>query len=236
MTNIPEKLVSMIKEVASAIGNDMLSEVAFVGGCTTGLLMTDPIVKETVRYTQDVDLILNVIGYPAWARLQENLREIGFTDSMTDDAPICRMNLGDLQVDFMPIDPDILGFSNKWYKEALETSEQYKLDDEITIRLLTPPFFIATKFEAYIGRGNNDPIGSNDVEDILNLFDGREELVTEIKLSPKKIRSYIAKELTSLQKNEYFQYTVASITRNSPGRDKILYERIAAVCEMQLIA
>ena len=55
MPNIPEKLVTMIREVARALGDEMLSQIAFVGGCTTGLLITDPIARESVRYTQDVD-------------------------------------------------------------------------------------------------------------------------------------------------------------------------------------
>lgn len=229
--NVSEKLVAMIREVASKLGDEMLSEVAFVGGCTTGLLMTDPIVRESVRYTQDVDLILNVIGYPEWTRLQEKLRKMGFVESM-DDGPICRMNLGELKVDFMPIDPSILGFSNKWYEVALETAENYSIGEDIVIRLLTPPLFIATKFEAYIGRGNNDLLASNDIEDILNLFDGREELVLEIQQADEAIQTYVARQLEELQKDEYFQYTVESVTRNSPGRDKILYDRIAAVCRL----
>jgi len=100
MPNIPEKLVAMIREVARALGDEMLSQIAFVGGCTTGLLMTDPITRESVRYTQDVDLIIDIFGYPAWTRLQSQLRDIGFQESM-DEGAICRMYLGELKVDFM---------------------------------------------------------------------------------------------------------------------------------------
>lgn len=231
MITVSEKLVSMIRKVANALGPEMLSEVAFVGGCTTGLLMTDSIARESVRYTQDVDLILDVMGYPAWVRLQDKLREIGFTESM-DEGAICRMNLGELKVDFMPIDPDILGFSNKWYREALETAETHSIGEDVSIRLLTPPLFIATKLEAYLGRGGNDPLASNDVEDILNLFDGREELLEEIQQSRDEVRIYIARQIENLQENQYFRYTVLSATKNSPGRDKILYGRLAAVCNV----
>jgi len=225
MDKIPEKLALMIKEVADALGTTMVSEIAFVGGCTTGLLMTDSIAKESVRYTQDVDLIIDIIGYPAWTTFQEKLREIGFKDAM-DDGPICRMKLGELKVDFMPIDPNILGFSNSWYKKALETAQYYQLTPDTHIRLLTPPLFIATKFEAYLGRGNNDPIASNDIEDILNLFDGREELSREIQEAEYDIKEYISNKISNLLENQYFQYTVESHTRNSPGRAKIIYSRL----------
>ncbi|CCG88017.1 hypothetical protein EPIR_2654 [Erwinia piriflorinigrans CFBP 5888] len=32
------------------------------------------------------------------------------------------MQLGELRVDIMPDDEDILGFSNRWYKEAMENA------------------------------------------------------------------------------------------------------------------
>lgn len=225
MNDIPTKLASMIEAVAKALGPDTVSKIAFVGGCTTGLLMTDSIAKEAVRYTQDVDLIIDIIGYSAWTNFQEDLRKIGFKDSM-DDGPICRMNLGELKVDFMPIDPDILGFSNSWYEKALETAEYYDLTPETKIRLLTPPLFIATKFEAYLGRGNNDPLDSNDVEDILNLFDGRPELVREIQQSDKEVQSYISSQIRDLLSNELFDYAVESHTRNHRGRADIIYKRL----------
>jgi predicted nucleotidyltransferase len=225
MPNIPEKLVAMIREVARALGDEMLSQIAFVGGCTTGLLMTDPITRESVRYTQDVDLIIDIFGYPAWTRLQSQLRDIGFQESM-DEGAICRMYLGELKVDFMPVDPDILGFSNRWYRKALATAQPYQIDEDLSIRLLTPPLFIATKLEAYLGRGQNDPLESQDIEDIVNLFDGRIELIREIKLSDLDIRRYIADQIKDLLDNSNFHYIVESHTRNAPGRDQIIYERL----------
>lgn len=54
----------MLVTVATALGDALLKEVAFLGGCTTGLLLTDKISKEAVRYTDDVDLITHVVGYP----------------------------------------------------------------------------------------------------------------------------------------------------------------------------
>ncbi|WP_136805151.1 hypothetical protein [Desulfosediminicola flagellatus] len=230
MTAISEKLSSMIEKVAKALGPDLLNEVAFVGGCTTGFLITDELVKEEVRYTHDVDLIVDVMGYAAWNELCDKLRSYGFRESM-ENGPICRMILGELQVDFMPVDPNLLGFSNKWYSKALATSEQYKLKGDIYINLLTPPLFVATKLEAYLGRGNNDPIESQDIEDIINLFDGRDELVSEIMKSDDEIKAYISVKLGMLLKDPLFQVLIDSQTRNSPGRSEVLYERLEAVCE-----
>lgn len=137
---------AMLIRVAQALGPELLGKVAFVGGCTTGLFLTDAFTKEQVRYTDDVDLIIDVIGRLGWHQFEAQLRRRGFTD---DQEVICRMRLGNLKVDFMPPDSDILGFSNRWYAWALKTAEDYLLSECMIIRLVTPPCFLATKFEAY---------------------------------------------------------------------------------------
>ncbi|WP_265497888.1 hypothetical protein, partial [Providencia rustigianii] len=169
----------MLLTVAKALGNELLQQVIFVGGCTTGLFVTDEFTREQVRYTDDVDLIVNITGYAKFAKLQEQLRCKGFKEDPTDDV-ICRMLLGELKVDFMPIDEQALGFSNSWYKRAAETALDYTIESGIIIKLIRPEYFIATKLEAYLGRGNGDLLSSHDIEDILNLFDGRESIVDDI--------------------------------------------------------
>ena len=232
MSSAYEQLAGMIETVARALGDDLLGEVAFVGGCTTGLLITDEFSKEEVRYTDDVDLIINVIGYSQWEAFKTRLREKGFRESMEDDV-ICRMRLGELKVDFMPDDEDILGFSNRWYAAALEAAQNYSLTDELKIRLLTPPFFVATKLEAYLGRGNDDPLGSHDLEDILNLVDGREELVAEIEDAEEDVRDYIAEQVGALMAHGDFEYAVQGIVRGSPSREDLIFERLEAVKAMK---
>jgi predicted nucleotidyltransferase len=130
---------------------------------------------------------------------------------MEDDV-ICRMRLGELKVDFMPDDENILGFSNRWYAAALKAAGNYRLSDEFTIRLLTPPFFVATKLEAYLGRGCDDPLGSHDLEDILNLVDGREELLSEIADAEEDVRDYIAEQIGALMEHGDFESCLLLMT------------------------
>ena len=131
--------------------------MAFVGGCTTGLLVTDDFSRQGVRFTDDVDLIVGVAAKAGWYQLRAQLIDSGFTESM-DDEVNCRMRLAELKVDFMPDDVDALGFTNCWYKEALATATLYQLQKNLQIRVVTPPYFVATKLEAYKGRGNDDPL------------------------------------------------------------------------------
>lgn len=156
---------SMLLVVADALGEELLAQVVFVGGCTTGLLVTDEYTKEQIRYTDDVDLVVDIVGYAKWSQLQEKLRERGFREDPFDDV-ICRMLIGELKVDFMPVDQNVLGFSNRWYKEAVEMACQYQLTQNVTINLIRPEYFVATKLEAYLGRGNGDLLSSRDIDEV----------------------------------------------------------------------
>ena len=71
--------------------------------------------------------------------------------------------------DLMPTDPAILGFSNRWYPEAMKTAVRLRLSDSTEIRLISGPAFVATKLEAFISRGGDDILSSHDLEDILNV-------------------------------------------------------------------
>src|SRR3546814_15587296 len=98
----------MLQRVADALGADLLREVAFVGGCSTGLLITDDASREAVRLTDDVDLIVPVMGPGSWYRLPRDLAGKGFRPS-PETAVICRPRLLDgrpsnLVAPFMPVD------------------------------------------------------------------------------------------------------------------------------------
>lgn len=228
MTTVQGQLLYMLETVAEAIGDDLRERLVFVGGCTTALFITDPITLEDVRATDDVDLIIDLAGYGEWAQLQEQLRQKGFSESM-EEPVICRMLLGDLKVDFMPDDEAILGFSNRWYAKGIETAVLHSLTGQLDIKHLTPPLFVATKLEAYLGRGGDDPIGSHDLEDILIVVDGREELVAEVRDADKDVRSFIAEQLSDLQKHYDFDGFLEGNIRGPEGRVDIIRDRLAAL-------
>ncbi|MDE1466092.1 hypothetical protein [Spartinivicinus poritis] len=226
MTNISYQK-AMLKVVADALGDDLINEVVFVGGCTTGLLITDEFTKEQVRYTDDVDLIVDVIGYPAWASLQKTLRAKGFKDPIdSEDGVICRMLLGELKVDFMPVDEKTLGFSNRWYAASVQTAQEYLLTPDNKIKLIKPEYFIGTKLEAFRGRGNGDILYSRDIEDILNVIDGRESIVKEIYSAEKDLRQYIANQFKALIDEYYFELAVQSAVKGDKGREDLIFERL----------
>lgn len=61
-------------------------------------------------------------------------------------------------------DERMVGFSNRWYLTAIETAQPIQITGR-AVRIVTPALFIATKLEAFHGRGNDDVFASHDIED-----------------------------------------------------------------------
>jgi hypothetical protein len=130
----------------------LLGELVFVGGSTTALLITDKAAAE-VRPTYDVDAIAEISSYAAYADFSERLRGCGFTEDTSEGTPICRWRQKKTILDVIPLDPRILGFSNLWYKPALDSAVVHELEPDVRVRVVTAVYFCATKLEAFAGRG-----------------------------------------------------------------------------------
>jgi hypothetical protein len=86
----------------------VLDELVFVGGCTTGLFITDP-AASGIRPTRDVDAIVDVTSYAKYTALSERLRSLGLAEDTTPGAPLCRWKHGQMIVDVMPTDATVRG-------------------------------------------------------------------------------------------------------------------------------
>ena len=107
-------------------------------------------------------------------------------------------------LDVMPLDEKILGFSNRWYRAAMESSVTERLSDDLEIRIVTGPFYIVTKLEAFKGRGKGDFFGSHDLEDLISVVDGRPALVTEVHSGAAELRKYVRAEIHGLLRTPRF--------------------------------
>lgn len=191
----------MLQFVAQQLG-PLREEVIFLGGCTTALFLTDIAVPD-VRYTLDVDCIVDVISTSQYRQFEKRLVHQGFKKSIQDDV-ICRWRYEDVILDVMPTDERILGFSNRWYKSAIQNSSRYTFSDELNIKIVTAPYFLATKLEAFKARGNMDFLVSHDFEDIVSIIDGRIELIDEIAQSDHELRKYLASSFNTFCKSRPF--------------------------------
>lgn len=175
----------------------LVGEMTFLGGCATGLLITDP-AAPVVRETTDVDVIVEVVSHADYRQLEARLREQSFKEDLAEDAPICRWVRQGLRLDVMPTREDILGFANPWYPLALQTAEPVSLPSGGIINRVSAPCFVATKLAAFEGRGRGDYMTSHDMEDLVAVLDGRPELVREIEDCPADLRSHLADSFTGL--------------------------------------
>lgn len=189
--------VLMLESVAERLGDDLLAEFVFVGGAIAGLLITDPAMP-SIRPTEDVDLLVQALTLADYHRVGKTLIARGFSHDMSSDAPICRWRAGAVAVDVMPPVDSILGFSNQWYPLALETAIPQALPSGRMIRLVAPPVFLATKLEAFSGRGNNDYLFSHDLGDFLAVIDGRDSLIAECRASSDNLKTYLGERVAGL--------------------------------------
>ena len=81
----------------------------------------------------------------------------------------------------------------------MKSSTTRRLSVGPEIRIVTAPYFLATKLEAFKGRGKGDFLGSHDLEDFVSVVDGREALLLEIREETRQSRiSIVLRRLEDL--------------------------------------
>ena len=169
--------ITRIRSVSNALG-DLRDKVVFVGGATVSLY-ADRIALE-VRPTDDVDIIVEIATRWQFAEIEEQLRKAGFKNDTTGKF-LGRYLLEGFIVDVMPINEEILGFSNKWYADGYRTAIEYSIDDLHPVKIFTAPYFVASKLEAFQNRGRGDGRTSRDFEDIVFVLENRRSVWQEMK-------------------------------------------------------
>jgi len=214
---------------------DLTDEMVFVGGCATGLLITDE-AAPPIRVTKDVDAITQVASKAEYYKLSEKLRDKGFSEDTSDGAPLCRWLNDAVILDVMPTDPTILGFANEWYKSAMDNAALIQLSSEKKIRMVTSPYFLITKLEAFDGRGENDYLMSHDIEDFIAVLDGRPEILEEIKHSDPELVVELSRRCKGLIKDDRFIEAVSGhmpTDETSQARASITIELINQIAELK---
>ena len=224
--------IQLVEGVVQSLG-DLKDQFVFVGGCATGLLVTDA-ARPPVRATTDVDLVTKVATRGDYYRLAKQLRALGFREDV-ESGVICRWRIGAFQVDIMPSDQSIMGFANRWYPVVVETAGPCKLPSGSEVTLISPPLFLATKLEAFHDRGNQDYGVSHDMEDIITIIDGRSELVREVAEVDIEVNDYLKEEFESLLSEQDFTDTIGwHLAGDGASQDRvsIIIERLRGMAEL----
>lgn len=219
--------LAALETVAAALG-ELRNELVLVGGCSVGLLISDE-ASPPVRETLDVDLVAEVATIGEYYVLCEKLTACGFQVSPDQDH-ICRWVRGEVKLDVMPSSDQVLGHStNRWYADATSTATQVTLASGREMRVITAPLFLATKLEAFHDRGGGDYASSHDLEDIINVIDGRPELLDEVNAGLERVRNYLREEFDELLADEAFVDAIPMHVRGdaaSQARVPLIVERL----------
>lgn len=224
--------IELLTGIAEALG-ELRDQMVFLGGCATALLITDP-AAAPVRATQDVDAIVGILSLTEYLQLGEALRDKGFSQTLVGGEPPYRWTFAGMKLDLMPTDASVLGFSNRWYESALQTATPVMLGEELSIRLVAPPYFIATKLEAFRDRGRGDYLPSHDLEDVICVVDGRPELIAEVERSEHSVKSYIASAFTAfLRDADFLNALPGLVIEGSPtGRTSVVLRRLREMAQL----
>jgi predicted nucleotidyltransferase len=227
--------IELLERGAAALG-DLVGEVAFVGGATVALWITDP-GAPAPRPTKDVDVVIEVTTPNAFHEFQDRLRARGFREDM-ESRVICRWRYDDgddLVLDAMPAAGGLLGFENPWQAAALPEATRRALPSGTEIRAITPPYLVATKLGAFAGRGRGDHLGSRDLEDIILLVDGREELVSEVARAHRNVRDFVAAETAALLDQPRFIDAIFGFLRadmaSQARAETVVLPRLSAIAD-----
>ena len=207
MANTQNPNLAILEFAIHQLGG-LADDLVFVGGCATGLLLTDP-AAAPVRATYDVDAIAQVLSRAEYYRFAERLKEKGFREDTDEGAPMCRWRGETVILDVMPLDPKILGFGSDWYQQAHENAVNFELPSGNVVSLITSPYFLITKLDAFNGRGNGDYMQSHDIEDIVNVLDGRPELLDELETAEPEIKQELASRFSKLRQDARFIDAIA---------------------------
>ncbi|CAM2800389.1 Uncharacterized protein conserved in bacteria [Legionella steigerwaltii] len=215
---------------AATLLKDLNEQVVYVGGRIVGLLITD-LIEDDVRPTYDIDVALDLgrTDIVAHYSLQKKLESLGFKP---DGNVNCRYVLDDFMIDVMYTDGVLQGINSNWYQAGFDNALEIQIKDK-KIKILNAVYFIATKLEAFTDRAykNNDYWDCKDLEDIINVINGRPELLVEIMNSPKDVVQFISGYFKKLIEDPKWLEAIKAIARLERSRNIVLsaIEKISAL-------
>lgn len=191
--------LNIVERIAKQLG-DLNDHVVYVGGAIVSLYVTDEAVEQP-RPTTDIDISVQISTYAEMDQLRELLASKGIYPAQNETV-MYRYQFDEILIDFIPYEATPLGPTNSLLKPRFKVAEIVKIG-EVTIKILPVCFFIASKWEAFKSRCNNDPRFSHDFEDIIYVIDNNLDVVTDFKNSEQSVEAYLGIMSREILKHEY---------------------------------
>jgi len=213
----------VVEIVAKAL-EEINDEVIYVGGAIIGLYATEDGADQP-RPTTDIDITVQISTYSQMDELRERLANKKIYPA-PEETNMYRYTYEDVFIDVIPIDDTPLGPTNRWFKPGFEQAYPVTIGNK-EIRLLPVSLFLATKWEAYMNRGD-DPRTSHDFEDIIYVFDNNLNLLEDVSRAEKDVQDFLkemSKEILSDSSvNEIIECHLNSITEEE--RSELIIEKL----------
>lgn len=220
------RLIMLAKELGS-----LVDDVIIIGGAAAELLQTRPVLPKA-RPTDDVDAVVGLTSSNDYHRFSEKLRALRFKHTIGDDTHMYRWNSpSGIVFDAVPS----YGFGNQWDGLAAESASDYRLDDGVTIRIVSGPVFLAMKWQAFEDRGHNDYMWSHDIEDVLAVIAGRDTIVEELVASRENVRNFVAKSAQSLLRDPNSSDFIEGALSTAPLTGEVIQLVIDRLNEIALL-
>lgn len=178
---------TITRKIALALG-ELNERVVYVGGAVVSLYINDS-AADDVRPTQDLDFSMEIASLAELESIRKNLTQKGFYQTSEDNV-ICRFRFEEIKVDVMATRAVGWAPSNPWFEPGFRYLISFDLEGK-TIRCLSLPYFLASKFAAFYSRGTKDPRTSKDMEDIAYILNHRHGLAEEVLASDSEVKQYL---------------------------------------------
>lgn len=221
--------IDVIKQIARALG-DINNRVVYVGGAVVSLYIDDP-AADDVRPTHDIDISLEIKSLGQLENLRQELASKRFIQS-AEDKVMCRFRYHGIPVDVMATEEIGWAPANRWFRPGFNHFQLIELEPGLQVRILSVAYFLATKFEAYNGRGANDPRTSKDFEDIVYVLDNHTNLVNEITTAPNDVKTFLIERFSEFLSDEMEEAILSHLNLFTQAeRFELIIDKINAIVE-----
>ncbi|HNT28025.1 MAG TPA: hypothetical protein PKH10_07590 [bacterium] len=224
-------VIDDIKKMAALVGS-LSRPAVFVGGAVAVLYTDRPEFSE-MRATKDIDLVFKIASLTQLETVREELVRAGFSHVIGSPV-VCRFAFERILVDVMALDAVGWAPGNHWFKRGFNRATPYSLDGA-ALSLLPFPYYLASKFDAFLGRGMRDAYASHDLEDIVFVLDGRKNFAQElIGYDDREVISFLRTNMEKLMTDERLKEAVLGHLpfRFQEERFKRLQQSIALFCDV----
>ncbi len=156
------------------------------------------------------------------------MRRLKFVNDR-ESGNICRWLYAGIKVDIMPDDASAIGFTNQWYHDGMKNAINYPIEENLTIRIFAPAWFLASKIVAFEDRGKGHYRTSSDFEDIVYVLDNRMELLNDLRLADEKVLRYLQSKFHKYLSDKGLKEGISCALPYGSGEERI--ERIRLIME-----